>query len=76
MLLNCGAGEDAWESLRQKDQTSHPKGNQPWTLIGRTDGEAEAPILCPPDVKSQLTGKDPDPGKDWGQEGKGWQRMS
>ena len=46
-----------------------PKGNQPWMFIGRTD--AEAPILWPPDVKSQLIGKDPDAGKDWGQEEKG-----
>ena len=44
------------------------KGNQPWIFTGRTDTEAEAPILWPPDVKSQLTGKDPDAGKDWGQE--------
>ena len=44
------------------------KGNQPWILIGRTDSEAKAPILWPPDVKSRLTGKDPDTGKDWGQE--------
>ena len=49
------------------------KGNQPWMLIGRTD--AEAPILWPPDVKSQLVGKDPDAGKDWRQEEKGQQRM-
>ena len=42
------------------------KGNQPWIFIGRTD--AEAPILWPPDAKSQLIGKDPDTGKDWGQE--------
>ena len=49
------------------------KGNQPWMLIGRTD--AEAPILWPPDVKSQLIGKDPDAGKDWTQEEKGQQRM-
>ena len=42
----------------------HPKGNQSGILIGRTDVEAEAPILWPPDVKSQLTGKDPDAGKD------------
>ena len=48
----------------------NPKGNQPWTFIGRTDAEAEAPIFCPPDAKSQLTGKDPDAGKDWGQEEK------
>ena len=47
------------------------KGNQPWILIGRTDSEAKAPILWPPDVKSRLIGKDPDTGKDWGQEGKG-----
>ena len=47
------------------------KGNQPWTFIGRIDAESEAPILWPPDVKSQLAGKDPDAGKDWGQEQKG-----
>ena len=41
------------------------KGSQPWILIGRTDAEAEAPLLWPPDAKSQLTGKDPDSGKDW-----------
>ena len=52
-------------------QTVHPKGNQPWIFIGRTDAETEAPILWPPDVKSWLTGKDPDAGKDWGQEEKG-----
>ena len=46
----------------------NPKGNQPWLFIGRTDAEAESPILWPPDGKSQLTGKDPDAGKDWGQE--------
>ena len=43
----------------------NPKGNQLWIFIGRTDAEAEAPILGPPDVKSQLTGKHPDAGKDW-----------
>ena len=43
------------------------KGNQPWIFIGRTDAEAEAPVFWPPDAKSQLTGKDPDVGKDWGQ---------
>ena len=42
----------------------NPKGNQPWIFIGRTVAEAEAPIRSPPDVKSQLTGKDPDAGKD------------
>ena len=47
-------------------QPVHPKGNQSWVFIGRTD--AEAPIVWPPDVKNRLTGKDPDAGKDWGQE--------
>ena len=50
-------------------QPVNPTGNQPWILIGRTN--AEAPILWPPDVKSQLIGKDPDAGEDWGQEEKG-----
>ena len=49
----------------------NPKGNQSWIFIGKTGGEAEAPLLWPPDVKSQLIGKDPDAGKDWGQEEKG-----
>ena len=51
-------------------QPVHPKGNQPWILTGRIDAKTEAPILWPPDVKSQLIGKDPDAGKDWGQEEK------
>ena len=49
----------------------NPKGNKPWVFIGRTYAEAEALILWPPDAKSQLIGKDPDAGKDWGQEEKG-----
>ena len=49
----------------------HPKGNQLWIFIGRTDAEAEAPRVWPPDAKSQLIGKDPDAGKDWRQEEKG-----
>ena len=52
-------------------QPVHPKGDQSWVFIGRTDVEAETLILWPPDVKSWLTGKDPDAGKDWGQEEKG-----
>ena len=52
-------------------QQINPKGNQSWIFTGRTDAEAETSILWPPDVKSQLTGKDPDAGKDWGQEEKG-----
>ena len=49
-------------------QPVHSKGDQSWVFIGRTDVEAESPILWPPDVKSWLIGKDPDAGKDWGQE--------
>ena len=52
-------------------QPVHPKGNQSWVFIGRTDTEAETPILWPPHVKSWLIGKDPDAGKDWRQEEKG-----
>ena len=69
MLLNCGVGEDSWESLGlQGDQPVNPKGNQSWIFIGRTDAEAETPILWPPDAKNWLLGKDPDAGKDWRQE--------
>ena len=73
MLLNCGVGEDSWESLGlQRNQTSfNPKGNQLWIFIRRTDAGAEAPILWPPHAKTSLFGKDPDAGKDWGQEEKG-----
>ena len=49
-------------------QPVNPKGNQSWILIGRTDAEAEAPILWPPDGKNWLTEKEPDAGKDWMQE--------
>ena len=52
-------------------QTVHPKGNQSWIFIGKTDAEAETPILWPPDVKNWLIGKDPDAGKVWRQEEKG-----
>ena len=76
MLLNYGSGEDSWESLGlQGDQTKpvNSKRNQPWIFIDSTDAEAEAeaPILWPLDVKSQLIGKDPDAGKDWRQKEKG-----
>ena len=72
MLLNCGVGEDKiWESLGpQEIQLIHPKGDQSWIFIGRTDAEAETPILWPPDGKNWLIWKDPDAGKDWGQEEK------
>ena len=52
-------------------QPIHPKGDQSWVFIGRTDGEAEAPILWPPDAKNWLIGKDPDARKHWRQEEKG-----
>ena len=52
-------------------QPVHPKGDQSRVFIGRTDAEAETPALWPPDVKSWLIWKDPDAGKDWGQEEKG-----
>ena len=54
----------------KKIQPVHPK-DQSWMFIGRTDAEAETPVLCPPHEKSWLIGKDPDAGKDWGQEEKG-----
>ena len=52
-------------------QPVHPKGNESWIFIGRTDDEAETPVLWPPDVKGWLIGKDPVAGKDWGQVEKG-----
>ena len=52
-------------------QPVHPKGNQSWVFIGRSDVEADTPIVWPPDAKRWLTGKDPDAGKDCGQEEKG-----
>ena len=55
----------------QEIQPVHPKGNQSWIFIGRTDAEAETPILWPPDAKSWLIGKNPDAGKHWRQEEKG-----
>ena len=52
-------------------QPVHPKGDQSWVFIGETDGEAETPVLWPPDMENWLILKDPDAGKDWGQEEKG-----
>ena len=52
-------------------QPVHPKGDQSWVFIGRTDIEAETPVHWPPDAKSWLIGKDPDAWRDWGQEEKG-----
>ena len=59
-LLNC-----------KEIQPVHPKGNRSWLFTGRTDAEAETPILWPSDAKNWLNGKDPDAGKDWRQEEKG-----
>ena len=70
MLLNCGIGEDSWESLGlQGDQAVNPQGNQSWIFTGRTDAEAETPILWPPEVKNWLMGKGC-----W-ERRRGWQRM-
>ena len=72
MLLNCGIGEDSWVFLDCKEiKPVNPKGNQSWTFIGKTDAEAETPVLWPLDGKNWLTGKDPEAGKDWRKEEKG-----
>ena len=65
-----------WKTLEssldcKEIQQVHPKGDQSWVFFGRTDAEAETPILRPPHAKSWLIGKDPDAGRDWGQEEKG-----
>ena len=76
MLLNCGFGEDSWESPGLKEiQPVHPKGHQSWVFIWKTDAEAETPILWPPHAKSWLIGKDPDAGRGWGRRRRGRQRM-
>ena len=69
MLLNCGVGEDSWDC--KEIQPVHPKGDQSWVFIGRTDAEAKTPMLWPPHVKNWLFGKDPDGGRDLGQAEKG-----
>ena len=73
MLLNCGVGEDSFESpLDCKEiQAVHSEGDQPWDFFGRNDAEAETPVLWPPHAKSWLIGKDSDAERDWGQEEKG-----
>ena len=72
MLLNCGVGEDSESPLDSKEiQLVHVKGNQSWIFIGRTDAEAETPILWPADAKSWLIWKDPDAEQDRRQEEKG-----
>ena len=69
MLLNCGVGGNSWDC--KESQPVHPKGNRYWIFIGKTDGEAETPVLWPPDEKNWLLGKDPNAGKDRRQEEKG-----
>ena len=61
--------ESPWDC--KEIQPVNPEGNQLWLFTGRTDAEAGVPILWPPDVNDRLTGKDPDAGRDWGQEEKG-----
>ena len=56
-------------------QPVHPKGDQSWVFIGKTDAEAETPILSPPDAKSWLAEKDSDAWRDWGRRRRGWQKM-
>ena len=68
MLLNSGVGEDPWKSLGLQGDPTSPKGNQSWIFTGRTDAEAETPILWAPDAKNSLIWKDPDAGKEWRQE--------
>ena len=72
MLSNCVL-EKTFESLLASKQIKlgNPKGNQPWIFIVRSDAEAEALVLWPPDVKDWLIGEDPDAGKDWRQKEKG-----
>ena len=72
MLLNCGVGEDSWESLDCKEiQPVDSEGDQPWDFFGRNDAKAETPVLRPPHAKSWPIGKDSDAGRVWGQEEKG-----
>ena len=71
-ILNCGVGEDSWESLDCKEiQPVHSERDQPWDFFGRNDAKAETPVVWPPHVTSWLIGKDSDAGRDWGQEEKG-----
>ena len=68
----CGVEKTLENPLDHKEiQPVHPKENQSWIFFGRTDAEAETPILLPPDAKNWLFRKDPDAGKDWRQEEKG-----
>ena len=68
--FQTGTGEDSWVLDSKEIKLVNPKGNQPLIFIGRIVAEAEAPILWPSDGESQIIGKDPDAGKDWGQQKK------
>ena len=70
MLLNCGVGEDSWESLGLQGYLTVRARDQSWVFIVGTDAKAETPVLWPPHAKSWLFGKDPDAGRDWWQEEK------
>ena len=71
MLLNCGVGEDSWESLGLQGHPVCSKGDQSWVFFGRNDAEAETPVLWPLHVKCWLIRKDSDAGRDWGKDEKG-----
>ena len=75
MLLNYGVGENSWalESALdcKENQPVHSEGDQSWMFFGMDDAKAETPVLWPPHAKSWLIGKDPDAGRDWGQEEEG-----
>ena len=71
MVLNCGVGEDSWESLGLQGDPASPFWRSALGFLGRNDAKAEAPVLWPPHAKSWLIGKDSDAGRDWGQEEKG-----
>ena len=71
MASNCRGGKTLESPLDCKEiKPINPKGNRPWIFTGKTDAEAEVPILWPPDVKSWLTGEDPHIEKDWRQKEK------
>ena len=79
--LNCTKNWCFWTVVLEKTlespldckeiQSIHSEGDQPWDFFGRNDAEAETPVLWPPHAKSWLIGKDPDAGRDWGQDKKG-----
>ena len=64
--------KEAWQATVHGVKSVNPKGNQPGIFTGRADAKGEAPILWPPDAKSQLIGKDPDAQEDWGQQRMRW----